>query len=150
MLAIGLFSIAVLLIIVSKRIEQNRKWVEENDDFEEMSKVYYETIDLLKEKKYFLNKSLKLSTLSQELGYADRLVSKSINTFFSGNFNSFVNSFRVEHSKGLLTSGKYDHYTVEAIAEESGFSNKVSFYNAFKKETDMSPTEFRALKQPKK
>lgn len=121
----------------------------DEEEVEKLEKVYLETFDLLKKKQYFLNKSIKLSILAEELGYSDRILSKAINTHYLGNFNSFINFFRVEYSKSLLEGGQFDHYTIEAIADESGFSNKVSFYNSFKKETGMSPTEFRALKQLK-
>ena len=35
--------------------------------------------------------------------------------------------------------------TIDAIAVECGFSNKVSFYKAFKKMHDVSPKEFKEL-----
>ena len=85
--------------------------------------------------------------LARELSVNERLVSRAINRFSNGNFNKFINSFRIAHSKELLTGGKFDHYTIEAIADECGFSNKVSFYNSFKSETGMSPKKFRASKQ---
>ena len=96
-----------------------------------------------------LNKNLKLSDLAAEIGHNERMVSKAINKFGSGNFNKFINTFRVDHSKNLLIGGEYDHYTIEAIAEESGFSNKVSFYNSFKSHVGMSPSEFKKTKQVK-
>ena len=119
----------------------------EEVDEEELRLIFNKTIELITNDKYFLNKNLKLSNLAQELSYNERLVSRSINKFSNGNFNKFINSFRIEYSKELLTGGNYDHYTIEAIADECGFSNKVSFYNAFKCETGMSPTQFRSLKQ---
>ena len=113
----------------------------------ELKVIYGKTIDRLNEEKLFLSKSLRLSDLASELGSNERLVSKAINQYGAGNFNKFINAFRVEHSKELLIGGKFDHYTIEAIAEESGFSNKVSFYNAFKSHVGMSPSEFKKSKQ---
>lgn len=149
MIALGLSALSVLLIwFYKKPVKQD---IEENSDAneEELKKIYHKTIELLNEKKYYLNKSVKLSDLAAEIGYNERLVSKSINKFGSGNFNKFLNTFRVDHSKDLLIGGRYDHYTIEAIADESGFSNKVSFYNAFKSEVGMSPSEFKKAKQLK-
>ena len=116
-------------------------------DERELKDIFNRAIVLIDQEKYFLNKSLKLSDLASKLSCNERLVSRSINLYGNGNFNKFINSFRVEYSKELLTGGMFDHYTIEAIAEEAGFSNKVSFYNAFKSETGMSPTQYRALKQ---
>lgn len=102
---------------------------------------------LLQSEEYFLNKNLKLSDLATELSCGERELSRAINIFGKSNFNKFINSFRIDRSKELLTNEKFDHFTIEAIAEDSGFSNKVSFYNAFKAEMGMSPTQFRASKQ---
>lgn len=122
---------------------------DDSSDMEEMELklIYNKTIELLYQNKYFLNKSVKLSNLADEIGYNERLVSKSINKYGSGNFNKFINTFRIEHSKELLTGGEFDHYTIEAIADESGFSNKVSFYNSFKSVVGMSPSEYKKAKQ---
>lgn len=148
-----LFSaVGVLLIFFSKRksgkVEKSRPL---NNDFndEGLREAFNKIVDLVNTEKYFLNKNLKVSHLAEELGENDRVISKAINKYGNGNFNKFINSFRVEYSKDILIGGKFDHYTIEAIAEESGFSNKVSFYNAFKSETGMSPTQFRAIKQSK-
>jgi len=150
MIALGLSALSVLLIwFYKKPVVREHKVSYKLNEEEELKKIYHETIELLNEKKYFLNKSVKLSDLASEIGYNERLVSKAINTFGSGNFNKFLNAFRVDYSKDLLTGGEFDHYTIEAIAEESGFSNKVSFYNAFKSHVGMSPVEYKKAKQLK-
>lgn len=149
MIAIGLTLIGIALIWYTKYRPKKSLENEEVNDDEELQEIFNRTIDLIIQEKYFLNKSLKLSDLASELSYNERQLSRSINKFSNGNFNKFINSFRIEHSKELLIGGNFDHYTIEAIADECGFSNKVSFYNAFKSETGMSPTQFRAAKQSK-
>ena len=150
MIALGLSALSVLLIwIYKKPIAQHDDANKRMNEAEELRKIYSETIELISEKKYFLNKNVKLTDLASKIGHNDRLVSKAINLHSSGNFNKFINAFRVDHSKELLTGGEFDHYTIEAIAEESGFSNKVSFYNAFKSQVGMSPSEYKRSKQGK-
>ncbi|WP_421764447.1 helix-turn-helix domain-containing protein [Ekhidna sp.] len=148
MIAIGFTILGIALIWYTKyRPKATNGNGKEDLDEEELKEIFNKTIELITNEKYYLNKNLKLSDLSNELSFNERLVSRAINKFGSGNFNKFINSFRIEHSKELLTGGNFDHYTIEAIADESGFSNKVSFYNAFKSDTGMSPTQFRAVKQ---
>ncbi len=150
MIALGLSALSVLLIWFYKRpIAQGHDDFERMNEDEELKKIYHKTIQLLNDKKYFLNKNVKLSHLAAEIGHNERLVSKAINTYGSGNFNKFLNTFRVDYSKQLLIGGEFDHYTIEAIAEESGFSNKVSFYNSFKSHVGMSPSEYKRSKQVK-
>ena len=150
MIAIGLTLVCIALIWYSKyrpnKMQAPNTFKEDED---ELSEIFNRAIEVVSKEKYFLNKSLKLSDLAKEMSSNERLLSRSINKFSNGNFNKFINSFRIEHSKELLTGGQFDHYTIEAIADECGFSNKVSFYNAFKSETGMSPTQFRAVKQSK-
>ncbi len=40
----------------------------------------------------------------------------------------------------------YSNYKIEAIALESGFNNKVTFYKAFSKFTNQTPSAFRKQK----
>ncbi|MEM6737372.1 MAG: AraC family transcriptional regulator [Bacteroidota bacterium] len=148
MIALGLSALGVLLIWFYKKPPLGHSG-KKNMDEEELKIIYKKVIELLNDQQFFLNKSLKVSDLAIELGSNERLVSKAINLYGAGNFNKFINAFRVEHSKELLSGGKYDFYTIEAIAEESGFSNKVSFYNSFKSHVGMSPSQFKKLKQVK-
>lgn len=149
MIAIGLTLVGIALIWYTKYRSKKSVDNNEDDEEEELKEIFNRTIELITSQKYFLNKSLKLSDLASELSHNERQLSRSINKFSNGNFNKFINAFRIEYSKELLIGGKFDHYTIEAIADECGFSNKVSFYNAFKSETGMSPTQFRAVKQSK-
>jgi AraC-like DNA-binding protein len=42
----------------------------------------------------------------------------------------------------MLVSEKYKTYTILAIAHEVGFNSKTAFYNAFKKQSGISPSAF--------
>ena len=148
MIAIGLTLFGIVLVWYIKFRPKTSEEPKSLENEDELKVIYNKTLELISDEKYYLNKSVKLMDLASELPYSERQVSRAINRFSEGNFNKFINSFRIEQAKELLTGGQYDHYTIEAIAEECGFSNKVSFYNAFKSNTGMSPTQFRASKQP--
>ena len=148
-IAITVFSILLMWFrsrILSLSPKRGRN---ESIDHEEkiLKEVFEKAMLLLGEEKYFLNKNIKVSDMAAKLSFNEKLLSRAINKHGNGNFNKLINTFRINHSKELFNSGKYDHYTIEAIAEDSGFSNKVSFYNAFKSNTGMSPKQFKALKQ---
>jgi len=113
-----------------------------------LQSTYNKLVLLLEEDQVFLNKNIKVADLASRLNQKEKTISRAINKHSNGNFNTFINSFRVQYSKEILESGRLDHYTIEAIAEECGFANKVSFYNAFKSDTGMSPKQFRAVKHP--
>lgn len=148
-ITIAIFSILLMWLkahIFSPFTKKNKGKI--NDEEEKTLKDVYERVmNLLLEEKYFLTKNIKVSDMALKLNCSEKMVSNGINKYGAGNFNNLINTFRISYSKELFDSGKYDHYTIEAIAEESGFSNKVSFYNAFRSDTGMSPKQYKALKQ---
>jgi YesN/AraC family two-component response regulator len=56
-------------------------------------------------------------------------------------FTDFINSYRVEAAKCALLS--QENRKIIHVAYDTGFNNKVSFNNAFKKFTGLSPSQFR-------
>jgi AraC-like DNA-binding protein len=57
-------------------------------------------------------------------------------------FIPLITEHRVAHFKNLLESKMHERFTIEALSEMSGFGNRQSMYNAFKKHVGCSPTEF--------
>ena len=71
-------------------------------------------------------------------------ISKVINTTSNFNFSDYINLLRVEQAKKLLSNSDFDRYTIVSVGLECGFNSKSTFYTAFKKFTNYTPTEFRA------
>lgn len=75
-------------------------------------------------------------------------VSQVINDCTGGNFNAYVNRYRiVEACKRLDDREKYGNITVEAIAASVGFKSKTSFRQAFRTVTGMNPSEYLRIGQ---
>lgn len=91
----------------------------------------------------FLKAGVTLDDLARDLSVPAHYLSKTINSFEGKNFFDFVNFYRVEKAKKLITDGSMNHYTLEAISQESGFASKMSFNRAFKKHTELTPSEYR-------
>jgi len=66
-----------------------------------------------------------------------------LNTGFGENFYAFVNRYRVEEAKQLLTT-RVKALSMLGIAYEAGFRSKTTFNNAFKKHTGLSPSQYVA------
>lgn len=98
---------------------------------------------ILGEQRY-LDPYLSLESLSREMDTSTSSLSKLINTYSHGNFSDYINKFRVEEAKKLLSHPDYGAYTIVAIGLECGFNSKSTFYTAFKKFTGKTPTQFRA------
>ena len=61
-------------------------------------------------------------------------------------FREFVNTYRIAEVKEKLCEKSADFSKVEALAYDVGFNSPSAFYAAFKKETSLSPQEYRKLK----
>ena len=95
--------------------------------------------------KPFVNPKLSLQDVSLELDINPNRLSQAINEKTGFNFKDYINSYRVEEAKLLLSSPEFQKLTIEAIAEKAGFYSKSPFYSAFKKHAGMTPKEFVAI-----
>jgi AraC-like DNA-binding protein len=70
-----------------------------------------------------------------------------LNTHYHKNFYTYVNNFRIDYCKALLKNPKKQHLSIEGIAFEGGFGSKSTFNTLFKKQTGMTPTQFKNTKK---
>ena len=95
------------------------------------------------EKKNKFIKNYTLTSLAKELHTNSSYLSKIINSSKQVNFTNYLNKLRIKYAvEKLKTDHLFRNYTVQAIAEESGFNKAQSFSTAFKKETGISVTYF--------
>ncbi|MEN0051817.1 MAG: AraC family transcriptional regulator, partial [Bacteroidota bacterium] len=108
------------------------------------TQVYYEhLLQLIQEEKLYQDANLNLNRLSEKLDISSGYLSKIIQEQEQKNFFEFINFYRVEAVKTKLSSNEYHHLTIMAIAEESGFKSRSTFYTVFKKFTGQTPAAFR-------
>lgn len=105
------------------------------------SELFLKIDKLVKQEKLYLLPNLKLNTISKKLNTSVLYVSQAINENIQKSFTDYINIFRVEEAKQKLLEPTPD--TIFAIAIDVGFNSKSAFYYAFKKLTNMTPTEFR-------
>lgn len=107
-------------------------------------------IEQLMKEEIYIDASLNLSLLAKRLNKQPYLVSRVINDQFNKTFPELLLWYRIKKAEELLLSSLNKTYTVEGIAYESGFSTLSAFYTAFKKETGMTPTQFRKRSESRK
>ncbi|RPJ69635.1 MAG: AraC family transcriptional regulator [Alphaproteobacteria bacterium] len=98
----------------------------------------------MREEKPYLNDTLSLEDLAGALEIAPRYLSQVINQAFGRNFFDFINSYRIGYAIEML-SDKRSGKTISEIFYTSGFNSKATFYKAFKKQMNTTPTEYRQL-----
>lgn len=89
----------------------------------------------------FRQKGLLITDVARLTGSNRTYISNYLNKELNTSFSDFINSYRVEYAKSLLTS-KDPAYSILEIFEMSGFTNEVSFYRIFKKHTGVTPKQW--------
>jgi|GEM_PF-2809135 len=102
-----------------------------------------ESIKLLIESNMlYLQPNLKLFELAELVGVRTHIISQVINQTLQTSFFKLVNGYRVKHAIDLM-HGDNAHLTLEQVAMESGFNNRVTFNKAFKESENLSPSLYR-------
>ncbi|QMU63048.1 MAG: helix-turn-helix domain-containing protein [Flavobacteriaceae bacterium] len=104
-----------------------------------------EVKDLITKELLFLNPNFSLSLLSEKSNLSEGYLSQLFSDHSEVNFSSYVNKLRISKAKEFLTNPKFKNYTIVSIGLESGFNSKSVFYDAFKKYTGMTPSEYRKM-----
>jgi AraC-like DNA-binding protein len=97
--------------------------------------------------RWYLEPGLSLRTVAERIGSNQTYVSRALNQGRSKNFSQFVNGLRVAHAQRLIA--ERDASLVD-LALESGFGSKASFNRAFREQTGMTPSSWRARQAPGK
>lgn len=153
------FKIIILLLIVAlaaggfylykkrpfKKQQEKYKGSSLNPQFaeERIKKLRY----LMEMKKVYRDPDISLQGLSEKLSVTSHQLSQILNEKLERNFSDLINSYRIEEAKKLLLKPGADQQKITTVAFDVGFNTTVAFYNAFKKYTGMTPSQYK--KTPK-
>lgn len=117
---------------------------------EKKSKKYLKSlIKLMEKEKPHLDPNMTLQKLSKRIGISKEELSRIINQELFINFNQFLNKYRTKEAKEKLKDTKENQYVILKIAYDVGFNSKSAFNTAFKKNTGLTPLEYRKKHQTK-
>ena len=93
-------------------------------------------------KKPYLQSELTLATVSEHLGYTRNQISFVINHVLDRTFYDLVNARRVDHVMDKMATSGLELSILE-LGFNAGFNSVSGFYNAFRKQTDMTPAQYK-------
>lgn len=96
----------------------------------------------MREHRPHLRYNITIEELSEATGISARHLSQVVNQRLNKNFYDFINGYRVEEAKRLLTD-KVKALRVNEVMYDSGFSSKSTFNAVFRKATGQTPSEYR-------
>lgn len=109
----------------------------------EQAKEYLKQLQhLMQTKKPYRDETLSLQTLARQLSILPRVLSQLINEHLSMNFSDYISSYRIGEAREYLEDKTNNLSNIE-ICFKVGFNSQTSFYRAFRKETGMSPSQYR-------
>lgn len=98
---------------------------------------------IIKTEQPYLDEDLTLGKLAEQLSTTDKKLSTMLNQYLNTTFYDLINKYRVEAVKVKINLDSYKNYNLFGIASECGFKSRTSFNRVFKKETGLSPSDFK-------
>ncbi len=139
--------ISILFIIIKIYLTEKSYFSEEIIEGLNSQKSYGDISDkinkLIFDEKPYLDPKITIYQLAKMLDTNEKYLSNYLNETHHLNFYNYINQFRIEYAKELLVDPIHENYTIETIANLSGFHSKSSFNAAFKKETGETPSTFK-------
>jgi len=111
----------------------------EEDPFLKLSdriKEYFEN------EKPYLNPDFSIAQISLKLNVPQNHVLYCVNSIFKIKFSKLKTKLRVEQTMVFLQESVHSNITIDGISQLAGFSSRSSFYNAFKEETGITPSDY--------
>lgn len=141
----GLISALLVYSIVHINKELTRRSSPPDSEFHIDTYPIEKIIQSMEIEKLYLNPRLNIERLAEHINIPYRDVSTLINKHFQVNFNEYVNLYRINEAKRLLTDTQFSNLTINEIYAQAGFNSKSAFHRFFSRLVGVSPTEFRKL-----
>lgn len=108
------------------------------DESELTGRIY----ELLVLQGIYRQQNLTVGEFAKKLGVQARIVTQILEKLYGHTFKELTTMYRVEYAKERIEEGYLDTYTLDALGKEAGFSSRTTFFNSFKKEIGICPSEY--------
>lgn len=115
--------------------------LEVDESFPQFELISQGIHEYMSEKKPWLKADFDISQMASDLGKPVHHCSYMLNEGLKISFRDCINQYRIQYFIEEYPKKK-ENITLEAMSKEAGFSNRVSFNNAFKKLRGTTPTEY--------
>jgi len=100
-------------------------------------------LEYVRDEKPYLDPEINLGQLSNRAKIPAHQLTMLLSIYLKQNFYTFINSYRVEEAKKLLSAAISKEKNILTIAYESGFNSKSTFNRVFKKYVGVTPSQYR-------
>lgn len=99
-------------------------------------------IEYTETQKPYLNPQLTIFEFASGIAVPPYQISQLLNEYYKTNFFDFINQYRVDEFKKQAVLPENKNYSIQAVAFDCGFNSKSSFYRIFKKQTQLTPSQY--------
>ena len=96
----------------------------------------------------FLQRNFNRDAISEQCGIPRARVSLLIQQFAGMSPGDYINKLKIQYSVKLINEHK--EWTIDAIAEEAGYSNRSTYYQNFYKVFGITPAQYRRQAEEKR
>ena len=138
--------LSILLLYYQRRkkfvvSEKKEKYASSNIDEEDAKQLLDKLTQTVVEDELYKNPNLTMPDLAKKLHIRPQLLSQLLNNNLNKSFSNYINEYRIEEAKRLLS--EETALKIEVIAESCGFNSNSAFYTAFKKVTNTTPAKYQ-------
>lgn len=142
-----LFLVCFLLFFSAINVSSVKKVKEQLKDsyadYQADSEYVDRIMKFMDDEKPYMKSNITLDTLSELIDVPSRELTALLNGHFKMNYYEFINNYRIEEAKEILKADKAHEKTISDIYLTVGFNSKSVFNTFFKKNTGMTPSEYR-------
>lgn len=100
---------------------------------------------IMRTERLYRIQNLRISTLAQQVRVPEHRLRHLLNQGLGfRNFNAYIAQWRIDEARDALADPEQVTVPISTIGIDSGFQSLAPFNRAFKRETGLTPTEFRA------
>lgn len=127
-----------------KFTQEEVQYKQEENTLQEMdrdTRNVHRFIHELTTRKLFCNANFDRDELLNELGIPKKTFAHCFEAVTSDNCTHYLLKLRLEHAAELIRN--HPNFTIDSIAQDSGFASRSTFYRNFSGQYGISPAEFR-------
>lgn len=111
-------------------------------DLEKLASIAQKIEAHFAENKPYLDPGFSMQDLEAHLGIPQNELKSCFHNYLKIRFIDYRMKYRVAHAKDLISDRTKRTYSFDAIGTISGFGSKSNFFQAFKRENNMTPKQF--------
>lgn len=96
---------------------------------------------VMETEKIYLASDIKLQQVAEKIDIPRHHISQALNQHLGKTFHEFINQYRIEYACQLLQMPR-PNLSIKTVMYESGFNNRASFNNNFKKFKGMTASQY--------